>query len=148
MARTTIRVYGLLLKDGHVLVADEIVRGQWITKFPGGGMEQGEGTKDALVREIREELGLTALELRHFYTTDFHQRSAFHDEEVQVLAIYYTFRVDDPGAIPVRQRPFDFPEARESAEVFRWLELRTAAVEAVSLPIDRVVLRMLLDGVR
>ena len=51
----TIRVYGLLVEDGRVLVSDEVIRGRHITKFPGGGMEFGEGPLDALVREIRAE---------------------------------------------------------------------------------------------
>ncbi len=143
MARITIRVYGLLRDQGRVLVADEVVRGQRITKFPGGGLEYGEGPRDTLVREIHEELGMEALALEHFYTTDHFQRSAFHVEEVQVLAIYYTFRVEDPAAIPVDGGP---ATGANAIERFRWLDLRTAAVEAVSLPLDRVVLRMLIEG--
>lgn len=34
--RFNIRVYGLLLHEGGVLVADELVKGHRITKFPGG----------------------------------------------------------------------------------------------------------------
>ena len=50
----TLRVYGLLMHEGRVLVSDELIKGQRITKFPGGGLEYGEGLKDCLVREIRE----------------------------------------------------------------------------------------------
>lgn len=56
----TLRAYGLLLDQGRVLVSDELIRGQRITKFPGGGLEYGEGLKDCLVREVREELGAEA----------------------------------------------------------------------------------------
>jgi hypothetical protein len=49
----TIRVYGLLIHNGFMLVSDELIRGHRITKFPGGGLEFGEGTKDCLIREIR-----------------------------------------------------------------------------------------------
>ena len=45
----TIRVYGLLLHGGAVLVADELIKGRRITKFPGGGLEYGEGLKDRVV---------------------------------------------------------------------------------------------------
>ncbi|MBK9515443.1 MAG: NUDIX domain-containing protein [Flavobacteriales bacterium] len=58
----TIRVYGLLLHAGHVLVSDELIKGRRITKFPGGGLEYGEGLKDCLIREIREEIGIEALD--------------------------------------------------------------------------------------
>lgn len=144
MPRFTIRVYGLLLHNDHVLVADEIIKGLRITKFPGGGLEYGEGTKDCLVREVREEIGVEAFDVRHFYTTDFFQRSTFHTEEIQVLSLYYTFRVLAPDELPVSDRPFSFAEEKEGAEAFRWLDLTTAAQDDVHLPIDRVVLGMLL----
>ncbi|MEO8066061.1 MAG: NUDIX domain-containing protein [Flavobacteriales bacterium] len=143
MARFTIRVYGLLVHEGAVLVADEIIKGQRVTKFPGGGLEYGEGTKDCLVREIREEIGVEAFGLEHFYTTDFFQRSTFHAEEIQVLSIYYTFFVHAPEELPVSTAPFNFPVEKEGAEAFRWLSLESASDTDVHLPIDQVVLRAL-----
>ena len=83
----TIRVYGLLFHEGRVLVSDELIRGRRITKFPGGGLEFGEGLKDCLVREIREEMGLEALDPQHFYTTDFFQQSSFHSTPMQVVSV-------------------------------------------------------------
>ncbi|MBK7270080.1 MAG: NUDIX domain-containing protein [Flavobacteriales bacterium] len=148
MARFTIRVYGLLLHEGSVLVADEIIKGQRITKFPGGGLEYGEGLKDALVREIREEIGVMAFDLAHYYTTDFVQRSTFHQEEIQVISVYYRFYVAAPEALPVAQEPFTFQNPGEGAEAFRWLPLQSARAEDVSLPIDRVVLTKLLEAAR
>ena len=51
-----IRVYGILVNDqDQVLVADEYIRGGYYTKFPGGGLEFGEGTRDWLKREFKEE---------------------------------------------------------------------------------------------
>ena len=144
MPRFVLRVYGLLIHEGRILLADEIIRGRRITKFPGGGLEYGEGTRDCLIREIQEELGIEAFDLEHFYTTDFFQRSAFHDGEVQVVSIYYNFSVRDPNAIKARPEPFDFDEEQEGAEAFRWLDLSQATVEDVTLPIDQVVMRMLL----
>lgn len=146
MPRFIIRVYGLLIHEGRILLADEIIRGRRITKFPGGGLEYGEGTRDCLIREIREELGVEAVDLEHFYTTDFFQRSAFHDGEVQVVSIYYTFGVRDPKSIRVIDRPFAFIEEKEGAEAFRWLDLSQAKEEDVTLPIDRAVMRRVVAG--
>ena len=147
MAHFTLRVYGLLLHAGQVLVADELIRGQRITKFPGGGLEYGEGLKDCLVREIREELGVDAFDLEHFYTTDFFQQSAFHSTPMQVVSVYYTFRTTDPAGLRVVTEPFAGIGEGADQEVFRWLALDSARIEDVSLPIDRVVLGQLLATV-
>ena len=144
--RFNIRVYGLLVNNGRVLVADEIIKGRRITKFPGGGLEFGEGPRECLAREIREELGLEAADVRHFYTTDFFQASAFREGD-QIISIYFTFSVLDPMAIDARAEPFDFAEDREETEAFRWLDLSGAKDDDVTLPIDRVVMRMLINPV-
>ena len=54
-----IRVYGVLInQQNQVLVSDEYIRGSYYTKFPGGGLELGEGTRDCLKREFKEEMDL------------------------------------------------------------------------------------------
>ena len=56
MALFNVRVYGVLLdEEKRLLVSDEFIRGQYITKLPGGGLEIGEGTRDCLQREFKEE---------------------------------------------------------------------------------------------
>lgn len=135
----TVRAYGLLLHNGSVLVSDELIKGRRITKFPGGGLEYGEGLKDCLVREVREEIGMEALDVVHFHTTETFQQSAFHTRPMQVVSIYFTFRVADPLCIPVVATLFDGMHEGLDKELFRWERLDRAAEEAVSLPIDRVV---------
>lgn len=142
----TLRVYGLLIHQGHVLVSDELIKGRHITKFPGGGLEFGEGLKECLIREIREEIGVEAFDLVHFYTTDFFQQSSFHSTPMQVVSVYYTFRVADPSAIPVVDVPFRCITGPGDQEVFRWSRIEGGREEELSLPIDRVVWRMLRDA--
>ncbi len=52
----------------QVLVSDELIRGMYITKFPGGGLEFGEGTRDCLAREFMEEMNLQVEVGEHIYT--------------------------------------------------------------------------------
>ncbi|MBS1547272.1 MAG: NUDIX domain-containing protein [Bacteroidetes bacterium] len=138
-----IRVYGLLFHDGHVLVSDELVAGERITKFPGGGMVPGEGTLQCLKREIMEEMGLEAKQLVHFYTTDFFQESAYREGD-QVVSIYYTFTVDDPSS--VKDGSPAAGSAASEGQKFRWLSLPEAKETDVQLPIDRVVMRLILGS--
>ena len=50
-----LRVYGLLFRNGKILISAETVAGRDILKFPGGGVECEETPEEALVREFKEE---------------------------------------------------------------------------------------------
>lgn len=92
MVAFTIRVYGLLENEnGKVLVLTENIREKLYNKFPGGGLELGEGTIEAVIREFKEELDITVEVIEHLYTTDYFIESAFKPG-YQVLAIYYLVR--------------------------------------------------------
>ena len=87
-----IRVYGLYIDINQgLLVSDEYVYNQSITKFPGGGLEFGEGPIDCLIREMKEEMDMTFEITDHFYTTDFFVESVFN-KNIQVLSIYYLMK--------------------------------------------------------
>ncbi len=137
-----VRVYGLLIWDGKLLVSDEWIKGLELTKLPGGGLEFGEGLKAGLIREVKEELGVTAHTLEHVYTTDFFVESAWRKGE-QVISVYYRFQVDAPAELSVIDQPFDGvgPLNREAR---RWLDLSTATSDQLTLPIDKHVLALLL----
>ena len=54
-----LRVYGVLLRDGRVLIAAEEVGGRDVLKLPGGAVEAGETPEQALKREFMEEGNLS-----------------------------------------------------------------------------------------
>ena len=108
----TIRVYGILINEAkQVLVSDEYIRGGYYTKFPGGGLELGEGTRDCLQREFIEEMNLKVAVGDHIYTTDIYQRSAFNNAH-QIVAIYYLVQALEPILTPLKTIPFDFDESQ------------------------------------
>lgn len=143
-----IRVYGIL-KDSrdNVLVSDEFIRGSYYTKFPGGGLELGEGTRDCLKREFKEETNLNVTIGDHIYTTDFYQLSAFNNAH-QIISIYYFVHAAEPIDLDVKTALFDFAphqiaDPAADSEVFRWIPWNDLTEESVSLPIDKVVVKLL-----
>lgn len=145
-----IRVYGILYNDQcQVLVSDELIRGNYITKFPGGGLEFGEGTRDCLRREFMEEMNLTVAVGEHIYTTDFFQPSAFNNEQ-QIVSIYYFAKAMEPIKAPLRTKPFDFDEAQmkiyeatKETETFRFVNWTDFSAGTMTLPIDKIVAALL-----
>lgn len=141
-----IRVYGILINENRqVLVSDEHIRGGFYTKFPGGGLEFGEGTRDCLRREFMEEMNLKVDIGDHLYTTDFFQMSAFNPSH-QIISIYYRAHALEEIRAPLREKPFDFDaqqlkayEEKGETETFRFINWEAFSAEAVTLPIDKVV---------
>ena len=139
-----IRVYGIFLHGGRILVSDEFVFGKAITKFPGGGMHFGEGPADCIRRELLEETGLVFDVTGHFYTTDFFQPSAF-DPRQQVISIYYFVTTGQPDRLVTSETAFDFLEKKDGAQSLRWISTDDWNVESFTLPIDRVVAKLLTE---
>lgn len=145
-----IRVYGILINEqNQVLVSDEWIRGQFITKFCGGGLEQGEGTIQCLQREFMEEMNLPVEITSHFYTTDFYQQSAF-DTSQQIVSIYYLVKALAPITVPLRNKPFDFDEQQKrfyeihgETETFRLIHIDDFSATSLTLPIDKFVADMI-----
>src|SRR6476661_9175381 len=106
MNRFNVRVYGVLKNSANeVLVSDELIRGNYYTKFPGGGLEFGEGTRDCLKREFLEEMNLKVEVQEHLYTTDFFQMSAFNPDH-QIISIYYKVKALEPITARISTTPF------------------------------------------
>lgn len=146
MHNFNIRVYGILMNDkNQVLVSDEYIRGNYYTKFPGGGLEFGEGTRDCLKREFMEEMNLNVSVEEHLYTTDFFQMSAFNPQH-QIISIYYAAKALEPIKVPLRDKVFDFDEQqlaiykeKNEIETFRFINWNDFSGESVTLPIDKIV---------
>ena len=97
-SRFNIRVYGILIQEGKVLITDEVRSGVKMTKFPGGGLEFGEGIAECLIREFKEELNIRISIKTLFYVNDFYQVSSFNKNE-QLVSIYYLVSLDEVGVV-------------------------------------------------
>src|SRR5882724_3787771 len=122
MYQFNVRVYGLLINERmEILVSDEQEYSMQFTKFPGGGLEYGEGLTDGLKREFVEECNAEVEILGHFYTTDFFVKSAFNDS--QIISVYYIVKNTSPLDMLMKTTPFDFDGDGEVLQAFRWIKL-------------------------
>ena len=129
-----IRSYGILINHYHeILISDEIYHGQRFSKFPGGGMELGEGLSDSLRREFMEECNLNLTSLSLLHVTDTVVPSMF--DESQVIGVYYQVFTDELLSVPTKVTPFDFEE--DSQQSFRWVSLQNFNVEDLTFEMDK-----------
>jgi ADP-ribose pyrophosphatase YjhB (NUDIX family) len=142
MKHINVRVYGILIQDNQVLVSDEYIKGNNITKFPGGGLEYGEGTKECLMREFKEELNLNIEIISHFYTTDFFVNSAFSNQS-QIISVYYLVKPLGELDFSISTTVFDFNEVKEGAQSMRWIEIDKVSENDFTFIIDKHVADLL-----
>ncbi len=142
----TVRVYAIILNgNNEVLLSDEYYHNTKMTKFPGGGMEFGEGTIETLKRESVEEFGQELEVLEHFYTTDFFQQAMFK-KEYQVMSIYYKAKFKELIKFKATTKRFDFEELKHGAQSFRWVSLNELTVDEITFPIDKRVAELLIEN--
>lgn len=134
MPRFNLRVYGVCISDGKVLLSWEQFHNSQITKFPGGGLEFGEGLKDCLKREWMEELNCPIKVEKHFYTTDYFQPSAWDNS--QVISVYYHVSPEHTFL----KLPFN-----NGIEKFDWRPIDKQLVEVLTLPIDKIVEKKIVE---
>ncbi len=141
--KVMVRVYGLLVNEkNQVLLSDEKMGGMQFTKFPGGGLEPGEGTIDCLRREALEEMNQPIKNIEHFYTTDFYQASSFH-KNTQIISVYYQFQLEGDQQFETVEKPFQWSRNLDKDEVFRWKNIGSIAETDLTFPIDRKVVQLI-----
>lgn len=148
--RFNVRVYFFLLDqpflnqrphpNSNVLLSDEFLSGRDCTKWPGGGLEFGEGPRDCAIREAQEELGQPIDLGPLIHATGNFIRSSWRGEE-QVLCHYYLATLKDAVQFRVATHPFDYPA--ENVESFRWIPLKDVDADHLSFQVDRDALAQL-----
>jgi 8-oxo-dGTP diphosphatase len=142
MSYFNVRVYGLLInQNNEVLVSDEEEYGFRFSKFPGGGLELGEGLIDGLKREFVEECNAEIDILSHFYTTDFFEKSSFNDS--QVISIYYLVKEKAPLELAFKSKIYDFDGDGELLQAFRWVKINDLQIDEITFKTDKTVVQLL-----
>lgn len=137
MQRFNIRVYGICINERQeVLLSDESYRDLNFTKFPGGGLEFGEGMIDCLKREFQEEFKLEIEVGELFYLTDFFQVSAFSEND-QVISVYYLIQANIDSLD-------ELTKDQATKEKLHWVDLSRLQEDLFTFPIDKTVVQKLL----
>lgn len=137
--RFNLRVYAIIMKDDQILLSDENLNGFEFTKFPGGGVELGEGLIEALERELQEEGKIEMSSFEHFYTTDFFQSSAFKKSE-QIISVYYKVNANVLWSEYISDQSDD---VRNHSVKLYFKPLEELRSEELTFPIDKKVLDLL-----
>lgn len=132
-----IAAYGCLIQKGNLLLCKEHIQNKDVIKLPGGGLQFGEGLKDALQREFKEELDIEIEIQQHLYTTDFYVQSAFH-KEYQVIAVYYT--VSTKNKLPTHS-------FSKNNILFMWHPLAELNKNIVTFDTDKKAIEILLQTI-
>ena len=117
-----------------------------MTKFPGGGLEKGEGIHDCLVREFDEELKLEIEPGELFYVNDFLQVSAFNSKE-QLITIYYRVHAKDFKCHEILTST-NYNSLKSGEQIFEWKKIADLDYGLFTFPIDQLVAEKLKSNFR
>jgi ADP-ribose pyrophosphatase YjhB (NUDIX family) len=113
-----------------------------LIKFPGGGLEWGEGLADGLRREWQEELSVSIDVNEIYYVNEFLQMSTFHSDD-QLLSFYYNIDCLTKDEIPTVTSNYKRTEEGESVA---WVSLNDLNKIEFTFPVDRRVATMLFES--
>lgn len=137
-----IRIYGLLVKDDKILVSRERIDQFDMLKFPGGGLEFGEGLVEGLKREFKEELDLDLMVYDLIHITEGFIQSTFRSNE-QVIAIYYL--VDTVKAIKSMTISQSTGIGSMNHLEFEWRAIKEDLLQHLSFESDKIAFKKLLN---
>jgi 8-oxo-dGTP diphosphatase len=108
-------VCGIIWKDAQVLIArrkpEKSLGGYW--EFPGGKLESNESAEFALVRELKEELGMSLQNIRYF-DNNTHQYDSF---SIELIAYECDFVNASFQLIDHDETKFVLPEQLEDYKI-------------------------------
>ena len=138
-----IRVYGFIINDDNeILIADEFHYDTFMRKFPGGGLEHGEGIVACLRRELKEELGFDLAVMDQVYITPSFVTSAFN-KSAQVIGVYY--RVIPIVEMLPLYRENRLPPTENGMENFKWISIDALSKSDFTFTTDQDAFEYLLS---
>lgn len=115
-------VRGIIMKGSKILLIYSEKNEDY--KLPGGGIEEGETPKEALVREVQEEAGIRVeIEEEVLQVMEYDEGQSDNCDVFKMLSIYYKCR-----EITKMEQNLDFYEL-EMGFIPKWVELDEAILQ-------------------
>lgn len=124
-----------------MLISTEMGGDHAFTKFPGGGLEPGEGLADCLIREWKEELNVDIGIGDLFYVNEFYQPSAFNPSQ-QIISFYYMVNLQTEISV---YKAIEKRWNKDYLVEFRWEDIHTLQTDDFTFPIDKRVFSQIED---
>lgn len=140
MNKFNVRVYGIWIKNEKILLSHENIDGFEMIKFPGGGLEYGEGALDCLKREFKEELDVEISHSKLIHVSEKYIQSAFKENE-QVIAIHYL--VDSAEKIKNYKIIQETAVGKTNQHHFKWYKLLPSITDSLTFEMDKEAFRKL-----
>ena len=140
MNKFNVRVYGIWIKNEKILLSHENIDGLKMIKFPGGGIEFGEGALDCLKREFKEELDVEIGHSKLIHVSEKYIQSAFKENE-QVIAIHYL--VDSAEKIKNYKIIQGTSLGKTNQHHFKWYKFSTSLIDSLTFEMDKEAFRKL-----
>jgi ADP-ribose pyrophosphatase YjhB (NUDIX family) len=121
------RVAGVAIHDGKILLDRNSRNSYWV--LPGGHPEMMESMRDALVREIKEEIDEDVEIIRMIWVVEnfFHKRQDIHE-----LSFYFLIQLCPESRLLQSDGPF-YGEEHDSRLTFQWYPLDETALDNLPL---------------
>lgn len=110
-------VYALTYDDPKLLLVNTKSTGKWF--FPGGAIEKGEQTEEALRREVQEETGIIIDQLSFFTFKESFFYYEPHERGYHSFNLFYIAQPQNTDPQPIQNDPMD------EADRYQWVDVKS-----------------------